>query len=252
MIVSIIIILIVALIIIALWVGAMQQRKEKKEIERRKELTKLKAIIEESDDALMNSANIPLSEALIRTLQSRSYNALIEMSSLSPNSKALKTRLSQSKELLEKPVEGNNSDTMALPNNDKQLIGIIQSIKKIRSIIRSEHNKGRIESATYSMEDKRLEKLQVRINIDSQIKRGLSARSASMVGSARQYFEKAYATLSALTYSDDYITAKKNELEGYLNAITKELKSSNEKALKKKAEEEQDDLDVLFAPKKKW
>ena len=73
-----------------------------------------------------------------------------------------------------------------------------------------------------------------------------------MVGSARQYFEKAYATVSAVAYSDDYITSKRQELEGYLEAISTELKASNATALKKKAEQEQDDLDVLFAPKKKW
>ena len=49
MIVSIIIVLIVALIVIALWVSAVQQHKEKQEAERRKELTKQKAIIEETE-----------------------------------------------------------------------------------------------------------------------------------------------------------------------------------------------------------
>jgi type II secretory pathway pseudopilin PulG len=252
MIVSIIIVLIVALIVIALWVSAVQQRKEKQEIARRRELTKLKAIIEESEDALVNNAGIPLSEGIIRALQKRSFNALNEMVALSPSSNALKNRLAQAKELLTSTVSGNNSDNIALPNNDKQLIGIIQGIKKLRSVLRSEQNKGQLDSQTFSIEDKRLEKLQLKINIESQIKRGVSARSASMVGSARQYFEKAHATLIALTYTDDYIEAKRQEVEGYLNTISLELKNSNEKALKKKAAEEQDDLDVLFAPKKKW
>ena len=118
--------------------------------------------------------------------------------------------------------------------------------------MRSEHSKGRVDSQIFAAEDKRLEKLQLRINIESQIKRGLSARSASMVGSARQYFEKAYATLSAVTYSDEYVNAKRQEVEAYLEEISTELKASNATALKKKAEAEQDDLDVLFAPKKKW
>jgi hypothetical protein len=73
-----------------------------------------------------------------------------------------------------------------------------------------------------------------------------------MVGSARQYFEKAYATLSAVPYSDEYVNAKRQEVERYLEEISVELKASNASALKKKNEQEQDDLDVLFAPKKKW
>lgn len=252
MIVSIIIVLIVALIVIALWVSAVQQHKEKQETERRKELTKQKAIIEETEEALMNSANIPLSENIIRVLQRRSYEALSSMVNHSPNSKALKNRMNESKEQLSNPVQGNNSDNLSLPSNDKQLVALIQGIKKLRVILRSEHSKGRVDSQVFGGEDKRLEKLQLRINIESQIKRGLSARSASMVGSARQYFEKAYATLSAVTYSDEYVNAKRQEVESYLEEISTELKVSNATALKKKAEAEQDDLDVLFAPKKKW
>jgi FtsZ-interacting cell division protein ZipA len=67
MIVSIIIMLIVALIVIALWVSAVQQHKEKQETERRKDLTKQKKIIEESEDVLLNSANIPMSEHILRS-----------------------------------------------------------------------------------------------------------------------------------------------------------------------------------------
>lgn len=252
MIVSIIIVLIVALIVIALWVSAVQQHKEKQEAERRKELTKQKAIIEETEEALMNSANIPLSENIIRVLQRRIYEALNTMVTSSPTSKALKSRLGETKTHLTNAVLDNSSEALTLPNNDKQLVGLIQGIKKLRSILRSEHNKGRIDSQVFVLEDKRLEKLQLRINIESQIKRGLSARSASMVGSARQYFEKAQATLNAVTYTDEYVTTKRQEVEGYLEAISVELRASNASALKKKTEEEQDDLDILFAPKKKW
>lgn len=67
---------------------------------------------------------------------------------------------------------------------------------------------------------------------------------------ARQYFEKAYAAVSAAPYSDEYIVAKRTEFEGYLEAISTELKTSKATALKKKTE--QDNLAILFAPKKKW
>ncbi|MBE0379593.1 hypothetical protein [Pseudoalteromonas prydzensis] len=252
MIVSIIIMLIVALIVIALWVSAVQQHKEKQETERRKDLTKQKKIIEESEDVLLNSANIPMSENILRILQRRIHDALVTMVQLSPNSKELKNRLKEAKERLGNPLDATNSENLVLPDNDKQLISLIQGIKKLRAVLRSEHGKGKVDSQVFVAEDKRLEKLQLRINIESQIKRGISARSANMVGSARQYFEKAYATVSAVAYSDDYITGKRQELEGYLEAISTELKASNATALKKKAEQEQDDLDVLFAPKKKW
>jgi len=65
MIVAIILVLIVALIVIAVWVNAVQQHREKQEIERRQELTKHKKVIEETEDILMNAANLPMSSALI-------------------------------------------------------------------------------------------------------------------------------------------------------------------------------------------
>ena len=251
MIVSIIIVLIVALIVIALWVSAVQQHKEKQEAERRKELTKQKAIIEETEEALMNSANIPLSEATQRILQRRIHDALSNMVSISSGGSGLKNRLKEAKERLQNPIQ-DGSDGFVLPGNDKQLISLIQGIKKLRTIIRSEHNKGKVDSQAFIAEDKRLEKLQLRINIESQIKRGLAAQTAGMVGSARQYFEKASTTLNSVSFNDDYITAKRVEVEGYLETISTELKASNATSLKKRNEQEQDDLDVLFAPKKKW
>ena len=69
---------------------------------------------------------------------------------------------------------------------------------------------------------------------------------------ARQYFEKALTTLEGQTYTDDFITNKKAEAKHYIEEITNELKSANAKDAQQKEKDEQDDLDLLFAPKKKW
>ncbi|PCK31245.1 hypothetical protein [Pseudoalteromonas piscicida] len=253
MFVSIIIMLIVALIVIAVWVSAIQQHKEKQEAERRKELTKQKRVIEEAEDVIMNSSNIPMSEAMIRIIQRRVHDALAIMVELSPTSRELKSRLNESQERLNTaPEKTADTDSIALPDNDKQLISLVQGIKKLRQLLRSEHSKGKVDTQLFVNEDRRLEHFQLRINVESQIKRGLSARTANMVGSARQYFEKAYATICAVSYTDEYVKEKKAQLEVYLEEISSELRASNASAVKKKAEQEKDDLDVLFAPKKKW
>ncbi|BBN81213.1 hypothetical protein PA25_11980 [Pseudoalteromonas sp. A25] len=253
MFVSIIIMLIVALIVIAVWVSAVQQHREKQEAERRKELTKQKKIIEESEDIIVNSCNIPMSELVTRVLQRRVYDALCVMVELSPTNKELKNRLNDAKERLNTQLDPDaQADSLNLPEADKQLIALVQGIKRLRHVIRSEHSKGKVDTQLFVAEDRRLEKLQLRINVESQIKRGVSARTANMVGSARQYFEKAYATINAVTYSDEYVTERKAQLEAYLEEISTELKASNASSVKKKKEQEQDDLDVLFAPKKKW
>ncbi|ESP90338.1 MULTISPECIES: hypothetical protein [Pseudoalteromonas] len=253
MFVYIIILLIVALVVIAVWISAIQQHKEKQEAERRKELAKQKRIIEESEDVLVNSTNIPMSGDMLRVIQKRVHDALAMMVELTPTSRELKNRLHESQERMSmEPANLTDSDKVSLPDNDKQLIALVQGIKKLRQLLRSEHSKGKVDTQVFVKEDRRLEKIQLRINVESQIKRGLSAKTANMVGSARQYFEKAYATIMAVTYSDEYVTEKKNQLETYLNEISVELKASNASAVKKKAEKEKDDLDVLFAPKKKW
>ncbi|CCQ12353.1 hypothetical protein PALB_32540 [Pseudoalteromonas luteoviolacea B = ATCC 29581] len=253
MIVTVIIMLIVALIVIAVWVSAVQQHKEKQDAERRKELAKQKKIIEESEDVILNSCNIPMSDAIIRIIQRRVHDALAAMVELSPTSKELKNRLHESKERINNTVETPpEAERLVMPDNDKQIIALVQGIKRLRQVLRSEHSKGKIDTQIFVVEDRRLEKLQLKINVESQIKRGRSARAANMVGSARQYFEKAYATISAVTYTDEYVTEKRMELEKYLEEISTELKASNASAVKKKAEKEKDDLDVLFAPKKKW
>ncbi|MCF2908136.1 hypothetical protein L1285_07350 [Pseudoalteromonas sp. DL2-H2.2] len=253
MFITVIILLIVALIVIAVWVSAIQQHREKQEAERRKELSKQKRIIEEAEDVILNSSNIPMSGAMIRIIQRRVHDALVSMVELSPTSRELKSRMHESQERLNsEPQNVNESDKVSLPDNDKQLIALVQGIKKLRHLLRSEHSKGKVDTQVFVQEDRKMERLQLRINVESQIKRGLSAKSANMVGSARQYFEKAYAIICGVTYSDDYVNEKKNLLEGYLSEISTELKASNASAVKKKAEKEKDDLDVLFAPKKKW
>ena len=253
MFVSIIIILIVALIVIAVWVSAIQQHKEKQEAERRKELAKQKRIIEEAEDVIMNSSNIPMSEAIIRIIQRRVHDALAVMVELSPTSRELKSRLNESQERLNNaPENTSEADSLSLPENDKQIVALVQGIKKLRHLLRSEHSKGKVDTQLFVSEDRKLERFQLKINVESQIKRGVSARTANMVGSARQYFEKAYATICSVSHTDDYVKERKALLENYLEEISTELRASNASAVKKKAEQEQDDLDVLFAPKKKW
>ncbi|WP_105167944.1 hypothetical protein [Pseudoalteromonas sp. T1lg23B] len=253
MFVSIIIMLIVALIVIAVWVSAVQQHREKQEAERRKELAKQKKIIEESEDIIVNSCNIPMSDLILRVLQRRVYDALASMVELSPTNRELKSRLTEAKERLSSSIDPESQvDSLSLPDADKQLIALVQGIKRLRHVLRTEHSKGKVDTQLFVAEDRRLEKLQLRINVESQIKRGVSARTANMVGSARQYFEKAYATICSVSYTDDYVEEKKAQLTTLLDEISSELKASNASAVKKKKEREKDDLDVLFAPKKKW
>lgn len=250
----IVIALIILLVIGAIVVNAMQQHKEKQEAERRAQLTKYKAIIEETEEVLMNSANVPISPNLMTVLHKRIHEALKSMLELNPNAKEVKTRLLQSQERIDSadPNAPAQEENINMPDNDNQIISMVQGIKKLRIVLRSEHSKGNVDSQIFMSEDRRLESIQLRINVESQARRGVKAKNSNMLGSARQYFEKAMATLENQSYTDEFITSKKAEIEQYLEEITVELKSANAKDAKNREAEEQDDLDILFAPKKKW
>jgi hypothetical protein len=244
----------VVLVVIAVIVNAMQQHREKQEAERRAQLMKFKAIIEETEEVLMNSANVPLSPNLMTVLHKRIHEALKAMLELNPNAKEVKSRLVQSQERLDSadPNAKHVEEPVNMPDNDAQIVNVVQGIKKLRTVLRSEHSKGNVDSQIFMNEDRRLESLQLQINVESQVRRGLKARNSNMLGSARQYFEKALATLENQSYSDEFIIGKKTEVEQYLTDITAELKSANAKDALNKEKESEDELDILFAPKKKW
>jgi len=250
---AIIVALIIGLVIVAVVANTMQQQKEKLEAERRQEMAKFRAIIDETEENILNEVGVPISAEGYAILYKRVLFALQGMNEVSPNQKDILSRIQSVKDKIEsQDFPSADAASFDLPDNEKLLVGLIQGIKKYRTILRSEHGKGRIPSNVFMAEDKKVEKLQLRINIDSQVKRGRMALSNGMTGSARQYFEKAMATLDAQTYSDDFIMKRKAEVGELLEKIMTELKTANADAVKKKLAEEKDDLDELFAPKKKW
>jgi hypothetical protein len=249
--------LIVTLIIVVVVVNAIQQHKEKVEQEKRARVAKQKAIIDETEELLMSLALLPENPAVISILNARSLNAAKQMKQVMPELKSisgrvqeLESRYKASKDILQnyQPRE----EAFVLPDNEQQLVQILQCIKKLRLILKSEQSKGALDSQIFIKEDARLDAMQLKINIESLLKRGNAAYSKEMLGSARQYFEKALQTIQAHSSSSEYTNTKKTEIEDKLEQITSELKTTNAKDREKKAKSEEDDLDMLFQPKKKW
>ena len=254
MLLTLIITLVIALVIIAVIVNAIQQHKERLATLKRAEFSKLRTILEDTEELIVNSANVPLSAAISNMLLKRIAFTLSAMVELEPGAKDIKQRLQETEKRLN---ESSNSDalpaeTVTLPDNDQQLIGMIKGIKKLRTVLRAEHARGNVDTQVVIQEDKRLEVLQLRINVESQIKRGNQARHNNMLGSARQYFEKALTSLSSSPHQDDYVTTRKSEVIQALEDIATELKAGNLRDREKKEEKENKDLDELFAPKRKW
>lgn len=254
MVLTMIIVLVIALVVFAVISNAVQQHKERLAALKRAEFSKLRTMLEDTEEILLNAANVPLTPGISQMLLKRIAYTLKAMVELEPTSRDLKSRLSETEKRLSE-INGAATplpDNISLPDNDKQIIGMIQGIKKLRTILRAEHARGNIDTQVVVQEDRRLESLQLRINVESQIKRGNQAKSNNMLGSARQCYEKALITLSNASSVDEYVTSKRLEVNNILAEIAEELKEGNLRDRQKKAEAENNDLDVLFAPKRKW
>lgn len=255
MIFPIIIILIVSLVVVAIVVNALQQHKEKVEAERRTEIAKQKSVIDETENVLMTVDTIPVSQKLIAILHTRILNALKVIFELNPAIPEIRQRIKESQERLKTinvDAQAPTQESFSLPDSDKMVIQYIQAVKKFRVLLRSEHAKGKVDTQTFSHEDRALASLQLRVNVETLAKRGNAALQSNMLGSARQYFEKAIAALESQTQPDQYNLERKGQLSEQLKTIQDNLKNVNAQDRAKKQEEERDELDELFAPKKKW
>ena len=254
MLLTLIITLVVALVVIAIIVNAIQQHKERLAALKRAEFSKLRTILEDTEELIVNSANVPMSAAISQMLLKRIALSLKAMVELEPGARDIKQRLQETEKRLSDSNADNTAlvETVNLPDNDQQLIGMIKGIKKLRTVLRAEHARGNVDTQMVIQEDKRLEVLQLRINVESQIKRGNQARSNNMLGSARQYFEKALTALSNSPHQDDYATTRKSEVMQALQYISTQLIEGNVRDRERREEKENKDLDELFAPKRKW
>ena len=254
MLLTLIITLVVALIVIAIIVNAIQQHKERLASLKRAEFSKFRTMLEDTEELIVNSANVPLSPAISQMLLKRIAFTLKAMVELEPGARDIKQRLQETEKRLTDTPGDNSSftDSVTLPDNDQALIGMIKGIKKLRTVLRAEHARGNVDTQMVIQEDRRLEVLQLRINVESQIKRGNQARSNNMLGSARQYFEKALTALTNTPHQDDYALTRKSEVIQALQDIATQLKEGNLRDRERKEEKENKDLDELFAPKRKW
>jgi hypothetical protein len=252
---TIIIVLIVALVLVGVIVNAIQQHKNKVETERRAELSRLKSVIDNTEAALMGAEQLPISQRLIFIMQRRILAAMKVAKHMGDNTTGSNERIQTTEDGLKAIDVGKappSEENFQLPQGDKQVIQFIRAIKTLRALLRSEFKKNRIESRVFLAEDKLLERLQLRANVDTLIRRGDTAVKNNQLGSARQCLEKAIGALSAQPNPDEYITVRKAQLEEQLRNIESNLKNANSRDVAKKEELEKNDLDELFAEKKKW
>ncbi|ABI71301.1 hypothetical protein ACRN9Z_20725 [Shewanella frigidimarina] len=254
-----VLILIGALLLLIIGFSIVQQQKERAEAERRVEASRQRAIIDETDAVLSNTGMTPSSSHIMLVLYRRIQDALEQ--SVVHASGQLKSdyerRLGDIKMQIatvsNSPSQVPAIENFRLPDNDRQVLELVKTLKKLKAILRAEHNKGKVDPSIFAQEEMRIDNLQLRINVDSMISRARAACFMKQYGSSKQMVTKALNTLhtiKAQTPNDPFIARKVDEAKQLLDEIMGAQKHSEPSAPKPK--KEGDDLDMLFQPKKKW
>ncbi|MCE9782056.1 hypothetical protein [Shewanella algae] len=256
---TLVLVLIGALLLLVIGINVIQQQKERAEAERRTELARQRAILEETEEVLSNTGMFPCSSQMVLVLYKRIQDAArIAVTLSKANQKGDYERRLTDLEALINNLQSSGPQTPAienfrLPDNDRQVLVLVQTLKKLKAILRAEHNKGKVDPTVFAAEEGRIDSLQLRINVESMLSRARAASYMKQYGSSRQMVTKALSTLhtiKAQTPNDPFIARKVDEAKQLLDEIMGAQKMAQPSAPRPKNDE--DDIDVLFQPKKKW
>ena len=258
MLLPLIISLIGLLLFVLIGYNIIQQYKQKIEAERRIAIAKQRAVIVEVEELLLNATRMPFSKSLLLILQHRIRNALLTMLQSSPDSSPIRDHFTNTEAQIQQ-IKANytppDESVFRTPESDREALALLQVTKKIRAVLRSEHAKGKINTEVFVAEDHRLEIMQLKINLENSMKRIMDAKLNKQFGSANQMINKLLKVLSSITDKDSYLDQKQRQLIESQAEIKSHLVKTNDEELrimKEKEQEKKNDLDELFADKKKW
>lgn len=243
-----------ALLFLVIAYNMVQQYKQKQESERRLAVAKQKAIINETEELLLHSSILPYSKVLVELLHKRIFEALNQIQTVDPSVKGLHSRIRATKEQLSQinTTSDAHDGTFRAPDTDKDALQMLKIVKKIRAVVRSEHAKGRLNTQAFVLEDRRLELMQLKVNIENALKRAIETQALRQWGTARQLLNKGISALNNISDRDAYLEQKLQDMLQMNQEMSEKLKSASQKEAQNLADKETDELDVLFQPKKKW
>lgn len=254
MVITLVLLSIGILLFLIIGYSIVQQYKQKQEADRRLLMSRQKNVIDETDEMLLNANRLPYSKTLILLLQNRILDSLRMVSQVRPDLASVKQRMQDVAaqiNYVNEHYQSNDESGFRSPDSDRQAIQMLQVVKKLRAVVRIEHNKGKIDPQAFVAEDRRLELLLLKINIANLLQRAMDARMQRQYGSARQLLTKGVSTLAAIHDKDAWLISREEEMRLTLKEMTSELEQANKKELEE-MQEKKDDLDVLFQPKRKW
>lgn len=227
------------------------QIKEKENAKIQQERKRSYSIVNSTEELLSQSAYVPFSLNLLFILNNRIVKELENLQRIDIKNKELKSRIESKKSSLEKLMSENYTMTnFRVPDSDKQAIAVLKLVKRLKDIVRTEHNKGHVETAKFSEETKRLDTLKVTINIENAVNRIKISTIKGDYGTAAQLAHKSLEMLHS-NPTDDFLESKREFLEETLKEINLH-KEKEKNAHIERSVEKPNDLDVIFGEKKKW
>lgn len=253
MVLTLVLLAIGALLFLTIAYNIFQQYKQKQEIDRRAIIARQKVIVEEVEDILLNANRMPFSKTLILLLQNRMLDALKALLVATPGNNSIHQRIEDVQNQINYIRENYKGDDHGFrsPDSDRQAVQMLQTTKKLRAIVRLEHNKGKIDPQSFASEDRRLEHMLLKINLANLQQKAMEARMQKQLGTAKHLLTKGINALGVIMDKDPYLIACDEEMRSTLKEINEYLERESEKE-RAEMQEKKDDLDVLFQPKRKW
>ena len=193
---------------------------------------------------------IPYSPCLLMSLQQRILDALQAIQELNPTDSQINQRIQDTQtqiEHLKTSQTGQATANFVVPHEDAGIKILRDLIKELRNVVQIEHKKGRIPSQAFQEEDERLKHLYLRISIENIFHHVHEAKMNKDVNSARALLEQAQRIVSA--HQGQYATTTMEQIEQMLL----DLQSLNKEQVTRMHPKYRDnDVNEIFAPKKKW
>lgn len=221
------------------------------EIDRKLLVSKQKEIISESDELLLSIAQIPMSSRIISMLHNRILSALQQILTVNPNSIGIQQRISDIKNQLSANKDNSSeSPNFTPPSDADQCLRITKVARRLRKIIRIEFNRGRLSQQELLREDKRLELMIYKIQFNNLARNIEEAQRTNSPGTQRQLLSSGIASLRKLNSDDPWMKSLYDSFTQQLVSLNNAQESKHQADLN--SQQEKDEIDALFMPKKKW
>lgn len=255
MILTIVILCIAAAVLLMIAYMVYNDYKIQQEIDQKALVAKKKKIINECDELLLNVTQIPYSTKIVIVLQERVLDALKQILAVSPNSVNIKQRIQGLTEQIRALRSSASVEpSFAPPNDTRTSLSMMKVLRRLRKIIRIEFNRGRMSQNDLVTEDKRLETMIYKIQFNNLMSHINELKLEKQYGTMRELIQGALTSISRMNTDDKWLLGLQEELENLLKDLSSAVASKQRKEMEhtKEMQQEEDEINALFMPKKKW